>query len=84
MRTDLEMVISSEADGWVARGDEFVASGASFDELEEDLRRSLVASKRYTVGTLVSVWMGCDARMIPEWMRPYMCHYFNRVVHLQI
>ncbi|HUU01451.1 MAG TPA: DUF5395 family protein [Myxococcota bacterium] len=84
MRADLEMVISCDADRWVAKGDELVASGATWDELEEDLRRGLASSERYASGTRVTVWMGCDGRMIPEWMRPYQCHYFNRVMHLQI
>lgn len=84
MHTDLEMTVSRKDDRWTAKGGDLAASGAVWDELEEDLRRQLAASQRYPAGTRVSVWMGCDANLIPEWMRPYQCHYFNRVVYLQL
>ena len=84
MRADLELVIGLAAGTWTARGRFLTASGKSLAALDENIRKEILASGRFEPDSQVVVWMGCDTRMIPAWMRPYQSHYFNRVVTMHL
>jgi hypothetical protein len=84
MTADVEIVLDQRGRDWIARHADFVVKADSLAELDEMVRVKLVESGRYRKGTQLSVFMSTDNGMIPEWMRPYQCHYFNRSVSFEV
>jgi hypothetical protein len=84
LKIDLDMILTECGEKWVASGEALEASGATLNELDMNLKNLLARSSRYSRGSMVTVIMRCDRRIIPAWMRPYHSHYFNRVVSIQL
>jgi hypothetical protein len=81
---DIEIVLEQKGERWIGRGDGFVVEGADMAELDGQLKREITQSRRFPEGAEVTVFMACDRRIIPSWMRPYHSHYFNRAVSFVI
>ncbi|MDI3497122.1 DUF5395 domain-containing protein [Archaeoglobus sp.] len=64
-------------DVWVAENEEIVAKGHSLDELDRNLELEL---RKAGYKGRVEVFMKFDYSTIPEWMRQFHPHYFNRTV----
>ncbi|AIG98622.1 DUF5395 domain-containing protein [Archaeoglobus fulgidus] len=64
-------------DVWVAENGEIVAEGHSLDELDRNLELEL---RKAGYKGRVEVFMKFDYSTIPEWMRQFHPHYFNRTV----
>jgi hypothetical protein len=77
----IDLVIHHDGRDWVARGEGVRASGATLDDLDDAVRRILIESGR--LEDEVKVHMAFDSSTIPEWIRPYAQHYFNRVVEMR-
>ncbi len=83
MKADLELVITHDGQGWLARNEAVVASGATLPELDASLAAALGERDEFA-GRRVTVFMGFDFDTMPTWMRQYASHYFNRYVRLDI
>jgi hypothetical protein len=76
----LEVILKRDGPRWVACGDGFTVAAAGISEIDEAIRREIVESGRFPAGTAVEVFLACDRGVIPDWMRPYHSHYFNRTI----
>jgi len=77
----IEMSIVYDGMDWVATNDDLKISAPSLDELDHRLRATMVEKGLLKHGECKDVYMYSDnAVMIPDWMRPYGQHYFNRIV----
>mgnify|MGYP004746620879 CR=1 FL=1 len=78
----MEMEFSIHHDGrnWVASCGEFTVAAASLDELDRMVESELDKRGRLAREGETRVRMCFDTRTIPEWIRQYAQHYFNRVV----
>ncbi len=67
-----------DGERWIAKNDDIVASGETFDELDEDIKTKL--EKRSDFTGKVKVTMEFDYRTIPAWIRQYHPYYLHRVI----
>ncbi len=79
MRT--EMSIFYDGKNWVAQNDDLDISAPTLEELDRLLRTAMKEKGLIRQGECKEVYMfSNNAVMIPQWMRPYSQHYFNRIV----
>lgn len=79
-RPDLELLVTVRDGRWVVEGPGVRAQAARLSDVEAEVERQVRESGRFAPGTPVEVFLACDRRVIPEWMRPYQTHYFNRTL----
>lgn len=81
IRKQIDMVLGFDGHNWILSNDSHRIEAAELDELDRKLESVL---KEIWKKEPLQVFMQCDNRMIPEWIRPYMDHYFNRVLELPL
>ena len=69
---------------WVADHPTVSARGHTMAELDRNLARAMRALPDHYHGGSIAVRMTFDQSVIPQWMRQYSNHYFNRVVELDL
>ncbi len=78
----LEMVLGHDGDNWTLTSDFLpTITARELDELDKRLEEALEPVWRERP---VQVFMASDNEMIPGWMRPFMNHYFNRILELPL
>lgn len=80
----VEIVLKESDNGWIGLGDGFAVQGVDIAELEERIVSVVSGSGRFAPGTRVEVFVACDRGVIPDWMRPYHSHYFNRTISFMV
>jgi len=77
----IEMVLGHDGKNWILSNDMIVLSAESLDELDKKLESALQPQWQKEP---IEVFMASDNEMIPDWIRPYMNHYFNRILELPL
>ncbi len=77
---EMELTIHHDGRNWVAANGELSVAAATIDELDQMLEAELARRGRITPGEETRVRMCFDIYTIPQWIRQYSQHYFNRVV----
>ncbi len=80
-RKRIEMELGHDGTNWILSNEGLQISARELDDLDRELEARL--SEEWQKGPL-EVLMHTDNDMIPEWMRPYMDHYFNRILELPL
>ena len=79
----IELIVSHDGKNWIARNDALSAEASTIEGLDNELRR-LVKEKGYVKpGKPLDLFMAFDNSTIPQWMRQYGQHYFNRIIKVQ-
>ncbi|PID41927.1 MAG: hypothetical protein CR981_02815 [Proteobacteria bacterium] len=82
-RNCVEMTLGHDGCNWVLSNQNLVVSANSLDELDRKLEEAL--SDKWQKDQPFEVhMMSNNDEMIPEWMKPYMDHYFNRILELPL
>lgn len=84
MRVDSEWYLSICEGRWIAKENNITVSGITLEELEDNIKDSLRKSNRYEKQQIVTVFLGFDTKTLPEWIRPYHAHYFNRYLRFKL
>ncbi len=79
----IEMTLGHNGQDWVLSNENLVISANSLDELDRKLEKALHQEWQNNQPLEVHMMSNND-EMIPEWMKPYMDHYFNRVLELPL
>ncbi|ADB58681.1 DUF5395 domain-containing protein [Archaeoglobus profundus] len=66
---------------WIAEGNGLVIRADTLDELDKEIAKEL---KKLGYKGTVKVHMKFDYETIPQWIRQFHPHYFNRTVVLKI
>lgn len=77
----IEMILGHDGKNWILSNDMLVLSAESLDELDVKLESALQPQWQEEP---IEVFMASDNEMIPDWIRPYMNHYFNRILELPL
>ena len=77
-----EMVIRHEGDNWVVENSELSLSAPTLDDLDRGLGRLMKQKGMLQKGEVKEVFMAFDSSSIPQWIRQYAHHYFNRIVKI--
>ena len=79
----IELIITHDGTNWVAKNDELCARAITLEALDSEVKRQLREKGYLQEGKKVDVFMACDKSTIPQWMRQYSHHYFNRIVRIE-
>ena len=80
----IELRLIHDGLNWVAEDKNMSAKAQTLVNLDIEVARLLKQSRNLVNGSEVKVKMTFDRSVIPEWIRQYSGHYFNRVVTLDI
>ena len=78
----IELILTHDGKKWMARNDALVASAPTLDELDREVGRLLREAGLVRQGQTARVFMAFDNSTIPQWIRQYAQHYFNRIVEV--
>jgi hypothetical protein len=79
----IEFIVSHDGKNWIARNDRLCAQAPTLEALDNELKK-LVKEKGYLEpGKKLDLFMAFDNSTIPQWMRQYSQHYFNRIVRVE-
>ncbi|SMC20588.1 hypothetical protein SAMN02746041_00958 [Desulfacinum hydrothermale DSM 13146] len=65
---------------WVASNRAITLSAPELEDLDAKVRKTLTEQGLVSSGEKAKVWMAFDMSTIPQWIRQYSQHYFNRVI----
>jgi hypothetical protein len=80
---DIELTIRHTGQNWLADNDLLSVSAPTLDELDHQLKLLLTKMNLHKEGTKTTVFMYYDNSTIPQWIRQYAQHYFNRIVEIE-
>ncbi|OGL41212.1 MAG: hypothetical protein A2161_00805 [Candidatus Schekmanbacteria bacterium RBG_13_48_7] len=78
----IEFRLIHDGSFWIAENDSITAKGKSLEELDRDIETMIRQNNNSEDHEPLTVIMTFDNVVIPEWIRQYSNHYFNRKVLL--
>jgi len=78
----IEMILNHDGKNWIVSNNSLTLSAPSLNELDRKVDAAF--GKELQEGQSLDVFMSFDNEVIPMWMRPYMNHYFNRILELPL
>lgn len=76
----LDFTIKYSEKNWVIENDLLKSAAPTLDELDINLKKLLIDKKIIKKGEKARLFMAFDNSTIPQWIRQYAQHYFNRIV----
>jgi hypothetical protein len=80
MSKRIEMRLEHDGRDWVATHERHVLRRPTLEALDEEVRQHLLRQRHLRDGERARVLMMFDNSQIPQWIRQYSQHYFNRIV----
>ena len=81
-KNTLEMILDHNGKDWVVSNSSITLSAPTLNGLDRKLEQAL--NEELKGGQSLSVFMSFNNEVIPMWIRPYMNHYFNRILELPL
>jgi len=78
----IELTLTHNRGRWMAKGRTLTASAPTIEGLDRKIRRALRESPAGKRRPQRGV-MAFDRSAIPQWMRQYSQHYFNRIITVE-
>ncbi len=78
----VEMILDHDGKNWIVSNSSITLAAPSLDVLDRRLEQALKEELRE--GQSLNVFMSFNNEVIPMWIRPYMNHYFNRILELPL
>lgn len=79
---EVELVLEHDGRDWLIHGHGVTARGSTLAALDRALASSLGAGNDLPAEPL-TVHMRFNQQCLPDWIRQYMPHYFNRTVRIR-
>ena len=79
----IELTVTHDGKNWIAKNDELCARAITLEALDSEVKRLMKEKGYLEKGKKVDVFMACDKSTIPQWMRQYSHHYFNRIIRME-
>ncbi len=81
-----KMELSLEHNGkkWVAQNQQIHIEAEELTDLDIQVKEAVIQQNLYPKGSKVTVYMNFNQAVIPEWIRQYANHYFNRKITFTI
>ncbi len=80
----IELRLIHDGRHWVADNESITAQATTLAGLDQEVARLLRLSGSHRGVPKVDVRMTFDRSVIPQWIRQYSGHYFNRIVELDL
>ncbi len=78
----MELVIRHDGKNWVVENDILKLFATSLDELDTKVSDEMKKKGMIKKGEKKKVLMLFDNSTIPQWIRQYAQHYFNRIIEI--
>ncbi len=78
----MELLIKHDGKHWVAHNEQCRFLGSTLEELDEKVRNFVKEKGMIEKGKRIRVYMFFENATIPQWMRQYAQHYFNRIIEV--
>lgn len=78
-----EFIIRHDGKDWVAESVHFTVSAPTLEALDSETARLMKQKGMLKEGEKAEVFMAFDNSTIPQWIRQYAQHYFNRIVEVE-
>ncbi len=78
----VEMVLNHDGRNWIVSNHDITLSAPSMNELDRKVEDAF--GRELEGEQSLDVFMSFDNEVIPMWIRPYMNHYFNRILELPL
>jgi hypothetical protein len=79
----MEFVIRHNGKDWLVENEHLTVSAPTLDDLDKELEKRMKQKGLIKKGERSKVFMAFDNSTIPQWIRQYAQHYFNRIVEIQ-
>jgi hypothetical protein len=79
----IDFTIKYSDNNWIVENDSLRSSAPTLDELDINIKNLLLAKKILIKGEKAKLFMAFDCSTIPQWIRQYTQHYFNRIVEVE-
>ena len=79
----LDFTIRFSDNSWIVENDSLKSSAPTLDELDINVKNLLLDKNIIKKGEKAKLFMAFDNSTIPEWIRQYAQHYFNRIVEVE-
>jgi hypothetical protein len=76
-------IIKHDGKCWVIENEHSTISAPTLEELDSKLRDYMKENGLLKKGEKAEVFMAFDNSTIPQWIRQYAQHYFNRIVAIE-
>ena len=80
----VELSLRHDGQWWVADSGSWTARGQTLEDLDRAVATTAREAREAEAGQPLVVRMTFDNAVIPQWMRQYSQHYFNRLVTLDV
>jgi len=77
---DIEVTIRHTGEHWLVENKDLSLSAPTLDDLDHRLKLLLKEKDLHRKGTTTRVFMYFNNATIPQWIRQYAQHYFNRII----
>lgn len=81
-RKTVEMILDHDGKNWIVSNSSITLCAESLDGLDLKVEQALKEELKH--GQSLNVFMSFNNEVIPMWIRPYMNHYFNRILELPL
>ncbi len=78
----IEMVLDHDGHNWLVSNSSINLAAPTLDELDHLVEHAL--QEELDQKESLEVFMCFNNEVIPMWIRPYMNHYFNRILELPL
>ncbi len=81
-----KMELSLEHNGkkWIAKNQQINIEAEELTDLDIQVKEAVIRQNLYPKESKVTVFMNFNQAVIPEWIRQYANHYFNRKITFTI
>jgi hypothetical protein len=79
----MEFIVTHDGKNWIAKNEVLHVEALTLEALDNQLKKRLKAEGYLEEGGKLDIFMAFDNATIPQWMRQYSQHYFNRIVQLE-
>jgi hypothetical protein len=80
----IEFRLTHDGTHWIAENETLSARGTTLEQLDRQIAATLRKYGTFERNTQHRVRMSFDNSTIPEWIRQYAGHYFNREVMISL
>jgi hypothetical protein len=80
---EIEVSIRYTGKNWLVENESLSVSAPTIDELDHQLKLLLKEKELLKHGEKARVFMVYDNSTIPQWIRQYAQHYFNRILEIE-
>ena len=79
----IELIITHNGKNWIAKNNKLSAKGTSLEQLDNNLKKLVRQQGLLDAHEKIDLFMFFDNSTIPQWIRQYSQHYFNRILRVE-